>query len=139
MADKIVVLNAGRVEQVGSPLELYDHPANLFVAGFIGSPKMNFVAGKAAGELGAATIGVRPEHISARATGGRLARAPSRSPSMSAATPSSMSTAGELGDAHGAGRRRARRQAGRPRLLTPDPARIHRFDEGRRSAIGARR
>ena len=43
LADKIVVLNAGRVEQVGSPLELYHHPDNLFVAGFIGSPKMNFM------------------------------------------------------------------------------------------------
>src|SRR6185436_15369208 len=46
MADKIVVMNAGRVEQIGSPLELYDHPANLFVAGFIGSPAMNFLTGK---------------------------------------------------------------------------------------------
>ena len=44
MADKIVVLQAGRVEQVGSPLELYHHPANLFVAGFIGSPRMNLLA-----------------------------------------------------------------------------------------------
>lgn len=43
MADKIVVLNAGRIEQVGSPLELYNHPANIFVAGFIGSPKMNLI------------------------------------------------------------------------------------------------
>ena len=43
MADKIVVLQAGRVEQVGSPLELYHHPANLFVAGFIGSPRMNLL------------------------------------------------------------------------------------------------
>ena len=63
MADKIVVLNAGQIEQYGSPLELYEHPANLFVAGFIGSPKMNFVSGEAAGEHGAATIGVRPEHL----------------------------------------------------------------------------
>ncbi|HQT76220.1 MAG: ABC transporter [Rhodospirillales bacterium 20-64-7] len=46
MADKIVVLQAGRVEQVGSPLELYHHPANLFVAGFIGSPRMNLVSTK---------------------------------------------------------------------------------------------
>ena len=46
MADKIVVMNAGRVEQIGSPLELYDNPANLFVAGFIGSPAMNFLAGR---------------------------------------------------------------------------------------------
>jgi multiple sugar transport system ATP-binding protein len=45
MADKIVVLNAGNIEQVGSPLELYNKPANLFVAGFIGSPKMNFIEG----------------------------------------------------------------------------------------------
>ena len=46
LADKIVVLRAGRVEQVGSPLELYDDPDNLFVAGFIGSPKMNFLHGR---------------------------------------------------------------------------------------------
>src|SRR6266571_8385372 len=46
MADKIVVMNAGRVEQVGSPLELYDDPANQFVAGFIGSPAMNFLTGR---------------------------------------------------------------------------------------------
>ena len=43
LADRIVVLQAGRIEQVGSPLELYEHPQNQFVAGFIGSPKMNFV------------------------------------------------------------------------------------------------
>src|SRR4051812_15857663 len=57
MADKIVVLSAGRIEQVGSPLELYDHPANLFVAGFIGSPKMNFITGQAAAEWSATTVG----------------------------------------------------------------------------------
>ncbi len=55
----------GRIEQYGTPLELYERPANLFVAGFIGSPRMNFVAGKAAEPHGAATIGVRPEHIAA--------------------------------------------------------------------------
>jgi multiple sugar transport system ATP-binding protein len=64
MADKIVVLHAGRIEQVGSPLELYHHPANLFVAGFIGSPKMNLIDGKAAADYDATTIGARPEHIS---------------------------------------------------------------------------
>jgi multiple sugar transport system ATP-binding protein len=46
MADLIVVMRDGLVEQRGGPLELYDRPANLFVAGFIGSPAMNFVAGK---------------------------------------------------------------------------------------------
>jgi multiple sugar transport system ATP-binding protein len=63
MADKIVVLNAGRIEQVGSPLDLYHSPKNLFVAGFIGSPKMNLIAGAEAARHGATTIGIRPEHI----------------------------------------------------------------------------
>ena len=53
LADKIVVLNGGVVQQVGSPLDLYNHPANLFVAGFIGSPKMNLLAGKVEGVDGA--------------------------------------------------------------------------------------
>jgi multiple sugar transport system ATP-binding protein len=83
MADKIVVMHDGLVEQIGTPLELYDHPDNLFVAGFIGSPAMNFIKGRVAGggfiaegglrlPLGSApaatdgkpTIyGVRPEHF----------------------------------------------------------------------------
>jgi multiple sugar transport system ATP-binding protein len=63
MADKIVVLNLGKIEQVGSPLDLYRAPANLFVAGFIGSPKMNLIDGPEAARQGAATIGLRPEHI----------------------------------------------------------------------------
>ena len=63
MADKIVVLRAGNIEQVGSPLELYRNPRNTFVAGFIGSPKMNLVDGAEAKKHDATTIGVRPEHI----------------------------------------------------------------------------
>ena len=78
MADKIVVLRAGVIEQAGAPLELYNNPKNLFVAGFIGSPKMNFLTAstdgtgiKVAGNTlslsrsvaGTATLGVRPEHI----------------------------------------------------------------------------
>ncbi|HYZ27402.1 MAG TPA: TOBE domain-containing protein, partial [Geminicoccaceae bacterium] len=89
LADRIVVLNAGVVEQFGSPLELYHHPQNLFVAGFIGSPKMNFLDGEVSSVSangitvnvadGAAltapvvqngvapgqkvTVGVRPEHL----------------------------------------------------------------------------
>ncbi len=62
MANKIVVLDKGSVMQVGSPLELYNKPNGLFVAGFIGSPKMNLIRGEAAAKRGAATIGVRPEH-----------------------------------------------------------------------------
>jgi multiple sugar transport system ATP-binding protein len=89
LADKIVVLNAGNIEQAGTPLELYHHPVNLFVAGFIGSPKMNFLPTevRAVGPEGVtvtlpggreigipvtagnlrpgikATLGVRPEHL----------------------------------------------------------------------------
>ena len=63
MADKIVVLHGGVIEQVGSPLELYQSPRNKFVAGFIGSPKMNFIEGAEAQKHGAHTIGIRPEHI----------------------------------------------------------------------------
>ena len=62
MADKIVVLRAGVVEQVGSPLELYNHPANEFVAGFIGSPRMNILPGPALG-TDAPKAGIRPEHL----------------------------------------------------------------------------
>ena len=62
LADKIVVLSAGAIEQVGSPMELYNRPANLFVAGFIGSPQMNFIEGGRLDET-VATIGIRPEHI----------------------------------------------------------------------------
>ena len=79
MADRIVVMRAGRLEQSGPPIELYDHPANSFVAGFIGSPAMNLLAGIAAeGRIalvggpvlaidaqasGAVIYGIRPEHV----------------------------------------------------------------------------
>ncbi len=63
MADKIVVLQAGVIEQVGSPLDLYRAPRNKFVAGFIGSPKMNLIEGEEAAKHGAETIGIRPEHV----------------------------------------------------------------------------
>ncbi len=75
LADRIVVLNAGRIEQVGSPKELYERPDNLFVAQFIGSPKMNVLPGttgenfdivggrSVSGPEGAAYLGIRPEDI----------------------------------------------------------------------------
>jgi multiple sugar transport system ATP-binding protein len=89
MADKIVVMNGGNVEQIGPPLELYDRPNNLFVAGFIGSPAMNFLKGKiesgkfvsdagtalplpgaSNGASGTPTVyGVRPEHFQLSAEG----------------------------------------------------------------------
>lgn len=71
MADKIVVLQAGVIEQVGSPLELYTSPRNKFVAGFIGSPKMNFVTGTEAAKHGAESIGIRPEHLAVSTTEGQ--------------------------------------------------------------------
>jgi len=72
LANRIVVLHGGVIQQVGSPMQLYNEPANLFVAGFIGSPKMNFVAGRLVGR-DAHTIGVRPEHITLEEGAGELA------------------------------------------------------------------
>jgi len=70
MADKIVVLQAGAIEQVGSPLELYRAPRNTFVAGFIGSPRMNLIPNAEAQKHDATTIGIRPEHIDISTTEG---------------------------------------------------------------------
>jgi len=70
MADKIVVLRAGNIEQVGSPMELYERPRNRFVAGFIGSPNMNLIEGPEAAKHNAHTIGIRPEHTQVSATEG---------------------------------------------------------------------
>ncbi|MEK1927633.1 MAG: ABC transporter ATP-binding protein [Rhizobium giardinii] len=63
LADRICVLRDGLVEQIGTPLELYENPNSLFVAGFIGSPKMNFLSGDFSRPYDAHTIGIRAEHI----------------------------------------------------------------------------
>jgi multiple sugar transport system ATP-binding protein len=70
LADRICVLRDGLVEQVGTPLELYEDPQSLFVAGFIGSPKMNFMTGKFADAYSATTIGIRSEHLTIVDKGG---------------------------------------------------------------------
>ncbi|WP_299685868.1 ABC transporter ATP-binding protein [uncultured Tateyamaria sp.] len=71
LADKIVVLRDGRVEQVGSPMELYNNPANRFVAGFLGSPAMNFLERAPLDIPPGGALGIRPEHL--RPTkGGRI-------------------------------------------------------------------
>ncbi len=70
MANKIVVLDKGSIAQVGSPLELYNRPNGLFVAGFIGSPTMNLIKGESATKRGATTIGARPEHVDVSTTAG---------------------------------------------------------------------
>ena len=72
LADQIVVLNKGRIEQVGAPIDLYNRPQTLFVAGFIGSPKMNLFTGEVAEAAGAHTLGVRPEHITLSRESGAL-------------------------------------------------------------------
>ncbi|WP_429811971.1 ABC transporter ATP-binding protein [Ensifer sp. B1-9] len=87
MADKIVVMNGGKIEQAGAPLELYNDPANLFVAGFIGSPEINLIEAIADGEMaltrGGVSLplgekvqpgtrivcGIRPQHITLGTTG----------------------------------------------------------------------
>lgn len=88
MADRIVVMQGGRIEQVGAPLDLYDNPANTFVAAFIGSPSMNMIEGQVvagAVQAGGATLplppgrtldegrqviyGIRPEHLSVAGDG----------------------------------------------------------------------
>ncbi|MEM7443841.1 MAG: ABC transporter ATP-binding protein [Pseudomonadota bacterium] len=128
MADKIVVLRAGNIEQVGSPLELYRAPRNLFVAGFIGSPKMNFLEGEEAGKHGAHTIGVRPEHIEPSPTTGPWQGTVGVSEHLGSDTffhvhmdgrsdPITVRAGGEI-DMH----------YGDKIFLTPDDTRIHKFD-----------
>ncbi|MCX7351091.1 MAG: ATP-binding cassette domain-containing protein [Alphaproteobacteria bacterium] len=70
MADRIVVLNKGEIEQVGSPLDIYNKPNSVFVAGFIGSPKMNLITGPLATKFSSTTLGIRPEHVELLASAG---------------------------------------------------------------------
>ncbi|MCB6177926.1 ABC transporter ATP-binding protein [Rhodobacter sp. Har01] len=72
LATRIVVLRDGRVEQVGAPMALYNDPDNVFVAGFIGSPQMNFLKAAALGERGQ-TLGIRPEHLEISRQSGQIA------------------------------------------------------------------
>ncbi|MGE0415389.1 MAG: ABC transporter ATP-binding protein [Acetobacteraceae bacterium] len=144
MADKIVVMNAGNVEQIGAPLDLYDHPDNLFVAGFIGSPAMNFVRGTIGGGAFHANdgtalplpngrpgqdgkpvvYGVRPEHF-------RLA--PDGLPAtihVLEPTGSETQVMAEFAGVPivGAFRERITARPGETIRITPDPALVHVFD-----------
>ncbi len=127
MADKIVVLRAGHIEQVGSPLDLYRAPANLFVAGFIGSPAMNLIDGEAARKEGAPTIGVRPEHFRLTHEGGQWRGKVGVSEHLGSDTFLRV-------DVEGIGMLTARADGEFPARhgdvigLTPDPERLHRFD-----------
>jgi multiple sugar transport system ATP-binding protein len=143
MADKIVVMNGGNVEQIGSPLDLYDRPMNQFVAGFIGSPAMNFLTGRieggqfrvgdlglplppvSAGANGTGVVyGIRPEHWRIGADG-------------IAATVHVVEPTGAETQvmAHIAGstvicafRERISARPGEAIRLAPDPALVHLFD-----------
>jgi ABC-type sugar transport system ATPase subunit len=149
LADKIVVMNNGRVEQQGKPLDLYYRPANLFVAGFIGSPAMNFLAGTAlhgagidlgpagtlaadippsVGDGGKLTLGIRPEHLKVHAGEGAGL----------SATVDLVERLGETGFAHlrlptgqvviAEIRGETELRPGGRASLSPDPAHIHLFD-----------
>ncbi|MBZ4024078.1 sugar ABC transporter ATP-binding protein [Rhodobacter sp. TJ_12] len=127
MADKIVVLQAGRIEQVGSPLELYRSPRNRFVAGFIGSPKMNFIEGAEAAKHGAQTIGIRPEHIKVSTSEGAWKGTVGVSEHLGSDTFLHVTTE------HGVLNVRAGGEVdlhhGDTVFLSPDPAQLHRFDQ----------
>jgi multiple sugar transport system ATP-binding protein len=144
MADKIVVMNGGNVEQAGPPLELYDRPANLFVAGFIGSPAMNLIPGgignggfeakggavlplpnSAKGSAG--IYGIRPEHILLSSEGGLPATVTLVEP-----TGSETQVMARLGDTpiHCTFRERVTAGPGDTIRILPDMSLVHLFDSG---------
>jgi multiple sugar transport system ATP-binding protein len=144
MADKIVVMNGGNVEQIGAPLELYDRPNNLFVAGFIGSPAMNFLPGTIAGgsfRTGDITLplppgtgamegrrvvyGIRPEHLRLDPAG--VAATVHVTEPTGSETQVIMHLAGT--QVVGAFRERIAEKPGQNLLIAPDPALVHLFDE----------
>jgi multiple sugar transport system ATP-binding protein len=150
MADKIVVMHDGVVEQVGAPLELYDRPANLFVAGFIGSPAMNCMKGRfesgsfitdaglrlpvAAAPAGSegrpAIYGVRPEHFRLSADGIPFEVV------VVEPTGSETQVVAKVGDQEiiCVFRERVAAKPGETIRIEPDPSLVHLFDEqnGRR-------
>ncbi|OOY17588.1 MULTISPECIES: ABC transporter ATP-binding protein [unclassified Thioclava] len=126
MADKIVVLQAGRIEQVGSPLELYRTPRNKFVAGFIGSPKMNFIEGDEAAKYGADSIGIRPEHIEVSTTEGAWKGTVGVSEHLGSDTFLHVDTEYGLINVRGGGE--IGLHAGDTVYLTPDLSQLHKFD-----------
>ena len=145
MADKIVVMNGGNVEQIGAPLELYDRPNNLFVAGFIGSPAMNFLRGEIRGGafwMGEISLplptggggavegqkviyGMRPEHLRLDLAG------VAATVHVTEPTGSETQVIMHLGAVQvvGAFRERIMEKPGQTLHIAPDPALVHLFDE----------
>ena len=153
MADRIVVLQDGYVEQIGAPLELYDQPANQFVAGFIGSPSMNFFPGYVDGDVFVANevslpfagtdlqgrnlvYGIRPEHFALSDMGGVEAEVVVVEP-----TGSETQVTMRLADQNvfGVFRERVQAQPGDMLKLSINPANVHLFDAetGKRVAHSA--
>ena len=126
LAHRIVVLRAGRVEQIGTPMGLYNDPDNIFVAGFIGSPQMNFLA---SGPLGLTSdrLGVRPEHLALARDGGQIAGTVSHVEHLGGETLVYVATLAHglltvrLFGAHD-------HAVDEPVFVTPDPARAFHFD-----------
>ena len=142
MADKIVVMQGGHIEQMGAPLDLYDNPANIFVAGFIGSPAMNLIPGRvkdgAVEALGArlplsekvqdgreVVYGVRPEHLRLAETGitGTVAVVePTGSETHVVIRAGGQELVGLFRERHGF-------RPGQEVILAPDPGAVHLFDK----------
>ena len=153
MADRIVVMHDGVIEQIGSPLELYDRPANLFVAGFIGSPAMNLLNGKMDGNTFIAddntrisltkapansagrpvTLGVRPEHF-ALDPNGLPAEILTVEPTGSETQVVAKFAGKEI---MGAFRERITAQPGETLKITPEPSSVHLFDSQSGARIAA--
>jgi multiple sugar transport system ATP-binding protein len=134
MADKIVVLDRGSVAQVGSPLELYNKPNGLFVARFIGSPTMNLVTGASADRRGAATLGIRPEHLDISTTAGEWPARVRLAEHLGSDT-FVYADAAELGQMTARLEGEASLRPGDAIFLTPREDRLHKFDkDGRRIA-----
>ena len=128
MAEKIVVLQAGVIEQVGSPMNLYNASCNRSVADFIGSPGMNFIDGEEAARHDTHSFGIRPEHLAISTTEGAWRGTVGVAEHLGSGTflyvhfaDSRKTITVRVGGAFGAGH-------GDTVHLTPDPAKIHRFD-----------
>jgi multiple sugar transport system ATP-binding protein len=128
LADRIVVLKDGVIQQIGTPLELYEKPNSEFVAGFIGSPKMNFLSGAFAEPFGAPTVGIRAEHVELDLQSGSWTGKVIHSENLGSDNHVYVDVgSSELIVVRLAGRVSVR--SGDTVYLTPAPAELHRFDK----------
>jgi multiple sugar transport system ATP-binding protein len=134
LADRICVLRDGVVEQIGTPLDLYEKPNSIFVAGFIGSPKMNFLSGPFAQPYQAQTIGIRAEHLEIVDRGGEWSGTVIHSEMLGSDSYVYL----DIGAAEPVIVREggiSRHQPGQTLNVSPAAGQLHRFDAGGR-AIG---